>query len=214
MAITTINSDGTTSSQYVGLVLDYQLDRNYPIMSDEYGTAMWAICWNEEKNKSEHVLAYIEGYQASGTITVTVDASTELFEKYYKSVYDGKYSNTLERLIESEVLQNARIEVGDVVKVYAGRKHKGVTGRVFHAAPEEYSMGFRSQTEIKLGIALSEKKKEVNVNGKLYMNYEDVAWVWEKNCAKLEVKPIDLEALEERARNEAQRLVDYVKAQK
>jgi acyl-CoA hydrolase len=59
-----------------------------------------------------------------------------------------------------------------------------------------YGMGYRSTSENKLAIATSDVKvKKPLRSGKIVEVYQDVVWVWQRNCERVDVAKIDKDAL-------------------
>ena len=73
-----------SQSNWEGVTLKVVHDQNYRIMSDVWGSADWAIVWDEATSSPKHVLVNV--YDMNGPdwkpIQITVDATDEIREKY------------------------------------------------------------------------------------------------------------------------------------
>jgi acyl-CoA hydrolase len=55
-----------------------------------------------------------------------------------------------------------------------------------------YGMGYRASSEYKLAIATSDVKvKKPLRSGKVVEVYQDVVWVWQRNCERIDVAEIN-----------------------
>jgi hypothetical protein len=69
-------------------------------------------------------------------------------------------------------------------------------------------MGYRASSEYKLAIATSDVKvKKALRNGKVAEVYQDVVWVWARNCQRVDVPQIDRQALLQTAQERAVRSI-------
>lgn len=165
--------------------------RSTQIMSDVWGTELYAEYWDEDSKSVK--TAHLDTYEWSrsdkeyGLADATVDATEEVWKKveeYYKEQAFRKFCYEEER--------RANIIVkGSIVRVCSGRVAQGVEGKVAVIIQRPYNMGYRSNLENKLGIATSDVMIEKEVNGKVYQNHRDIVWVWERNCELSVIPSID-----------------------
>lgn len=183
-------AEGTTL--YVG-------SRSTQIMSDVWGTELYALYWDEDSKSVKH--AHLDTYEWSrrddgyGKASATVDATEEVWKKvelYYTDEFFREY--------ESKALAEAKqIQKDSLVKVVAGRYSKGAEGKVVVILTKPYGMGYRANLERKFGIATSDEMIDKVVNGKVYKNYKDVVWAWARNCELTAVPSIDIESVRNHA---------------
>lgn len=168
------------------------------IMSDDWASTTFASYWDEEAQCVK---------QISEVSSVTVDATPEVMVKVKNFIYKIAYQKAL----SDAQNEAARITKDSIVKVARGRSSKGVEGKVVVAIQRPYQTGWRSNIELKVGIATSDIKVKVPAaNGKVYENYRDMVWAWARNCDLMVVPEIDLEAVKERASNDTEyRLKKY-----
>lgn len=159
------------------------------IMSDEWASTTYASYWDEAEQRIKQICE---------VSSVTVDATPEVMAKVKNFLYNRAYQKALSEA-QNEA---ARITKDSIVKVARGRSSKGVEGKVVVAIQKPYQTGWRSNLELKLGIATSDVKIKVPAaNGRVYENYRDMVWAWARNCDLVVVPEIDLESVKERASN-------------
>lgn len=191
--------DRETKTIAVGATLDTRVG-SIQVMFDEWATTTYAYYWDEAEQRIKEI-AYVE--------KVVIDATPEVKAKVEKFIYDRAYAEALSNA-QNEA---ARITKDSIVKVARGRSSKGVEGKVVVAIQRPYQTGWRSNMELKVGIATSDVKVKVPApNGKVYENYRDMVWAWARNCELTVVPEIDLESVKERASNVSQHLLKSYKA--
>lgn len=180
--------DRETKTIAVGATLD-TWNGTVQIMSDEWAASTFASYWDEEAQCIK---------QMSSVSTVTVDATPEVLAKVKNFIFQREY----ERALSDAKSEAARITKDSIVKVARGRTSKGTEGKVVVTMQKPYQTGWRSNLELKLGIATSDVKVKVAAaNGKVYENYRDMVWVWARNCDLVVVPEINMEEVKERATN-------------
>lgn len=166
------------------------------IMSDVWESALCAQIW-DEKTQSVQMVDWIE----SGTS----DATSEVISKAKSFMYNRFLKRKTDELASRERDEAARIVKESRVKVVSGRTAKGVEGKVVVIIERPYGMGYRANMEKKLAIATSDVKVKVAArNGKVYDNYQDLEWVWARNCERIDVAEVDMESVKERAEKYAE----------
>lgn len=170
------------------------------VMFDEWAQATFASYWDEAEQRTK---------QISSVQKVTIDATPEVMAKVKNFIYSRAY----EKALSDARAEAARITKDSIVKVARGRSSKGVQGKVVVAIQKPYQTGWRSNLELKVGIATSEVKVKVPAaNGRVYENYRDMVWAWARNCDLVVVPEIDLESVKERASNETESQLRQIKA--
>lgn len=129
-----------------------------------------------------------------------LDGTEEAIERHRAWLEEGHYMR-LKNCAEDMAKRPLK---GRVVKVVKGRRAVGTVGRVVVAMEASYGMGYRSSTEIKLGIATSSRMVKVVRNGREYENYADMEWVWERNVEVEKPEAVDYNALREQAKRMAE----------
>ena len=166
------------------------------VMSDEWASVLHAKYWDGQSVKTE---IWVD--------SATVDATPEVLaavEQFY-------FNKATESLVARAKAAALEIKNESVVKVVSGRESKGVTGKVVVQIQRPYGFGYRSVVATKLAIATSDEKVEVlGKNGKKYVNYKDVVWVWARNVVLVSPPEPDLSGIEETAREQAKRSVKEV----
>ena len=195
-----------SQSNWEGVVLKVEHDRNYRIMSDVWGSADWATVWDEATTSPKQILVNV--YDMNGPdwkpVQITVDATDEIREKYKHWMINVQY----ERLLEMEQTRVHQIEKGAIAKIVKGRNGKGTVGPVVVAMTAIYGMGWRSSQELKVAIATSDVKvKKALRNGKVAEVYQDVVWAWARNVQRVDIAQIDKEALWKEAQERAVRAI-------
>lgn len=180
--------DRETKTIAVGATLD-TWSGSVQVMFDEWASTTYASYWDEADQRIK---------QISRVEKVTIDATPEVMAKVKSFLYAQAYAKALTEA-EDEA---KRITKDSVVKVARGRASKGVQGKVVVVIQRPYNTGYRSNMELKLGIATSEVKVKVPAaNGRVYENYRDVVWAWERNVDLIEVPAVNLDEVKERAQS-------------
>lgn len=179
-------------NQYAGRVIRIDRGQSYQIMSDIWGTADWATVL-DEKNEPKRICMNIYDMGAPEHLsTGEVDATEEVKALYRQYYVDLKVKAS----IEDAKLEAQRIQKGCIAKVVSGRNAKGVQGKVVVVMNKLYGMGYRSSMREKLGIATSDEMvKRALSNGKVVDSYRDMVWVWAHNCKRVDIAPVDEEAI-------------------
>jgi hypothetical protein len=121
-------------------------------------------------------------------VQITVDATDEIREKYKQYLINCEYQNLLDKAEAAA----RHIEKGAVAKVVRGKTGKGTIGKVVVQMIATYGMGYRASSEYKLAIATSDVKvKKPLRSGKVVEVYQDVVWVWQRNCERIDVAEIN-----------------------
>ena len=183
-----------TDSNWEGVTLKVVHDRNYRIMSDVWGSADWATVWDEATASPKQILVNVYDMQGPDwkPVQITVDATDEIREKYKQWLINVEYQNLLNKAEDAA----RQIEKGTIAKVVKGKTGKGTIGKVVVQMLATYGMGYRSSQEYKLAIATSDVKvKKPLRSGKVVEVYQDVVWVWQRNCERIDVAKIDKDAL-------------------
>lgn len=196
----TVQHNGFYDSQtdWAGYVLEKKHDSSYRIMSDVWGSADWAIVWDAQEKRAKHVLVNV--YDMNGPdwkpVQITVDATDEV-KKAYRDWKIGLYFQDLVNKAEYEARQ---IQKGTIAKVVKGKSGKGTIGKVVVQMDATYGMGWRASVEKKLAIATSDVKvKKALRNGKVAEVYQDVVWAWQRNCERVDITPVNKDALRKQA---------------
>lgn len=188
-----------TEQNWEGLVLKVEHDKSYRIMSDVWGSADWALVWDEATASPKNILVNVYDMNPEGwrPAQITVDATDEIREKYNQYMINLEY----ERLLNAEKSFNNQIQKGVIAKVVKGKNGKGTIGPVVVMMDATYGMGWRASLEKKVAIATSDVKvKKALRNGKVVEVYQDVVWAWARNCERVDVPQIDQDEILERAR--------------
>lgn len=181
--------DGT-ETDWSGYVLKKTHDSNYRIMSDVWGSADWALVWDEKSNGPKHILVNVYDMNPEGwrPAEIVVDATEEVQAKYRHWQVNREY----QKLLENAEVAVRRIEKGCIAKVVKGRNGKGTIGKVVVAMTAIYGMGWRASQELKVAIATSDVKvKKALRNGKVAEVYRDVVWAWARNVIREDVAEIN-----------------------
>jgi hypothetical protein len=187
-----------TVHNWEGCVLKVEHDQNYRIMSDVWGSADWATVWDAQEKRAKKVL--INVYDMNGPdwkpVQITVDATDEVKRAYR----DWQVENKFQTLVGSAENAAHQIQKGCIAKVVKGKNGKGTIGPVVVQMLSTYGMGYRSTQEYKLAIATSDVKVKKSLrNGKVAEVYQDVVWVWARNCQRVDIAPVDKDALRKQA---------------
>lgn len=168
-------------------------DDHIQVMSDEWATTTCASYWDEKSQKVR---------SCPWVVSAEVDATPEVLAKVRQYYFD----NALEDAVERAKVAVAEMRKGDKVKVVRGRQGKGTEGIVAIVIGRPYTAGYRSNIEQKFGIATSDRKVKVAAaNGKVYDNYADIVWAWERNCELVLVPEIDMDDCNAQANARAER---------
>lgn len=191
-------------NRYENAVLAKVVDQSYRIMSDVWGTADFALVWDEATASPKQVLVNVYDMQGYGWVPVQiiVDATAEIREKYHQWLINCKF----ESLLGSAEIASREILKGSIAKVVKGRNGQGVQGKVVVHMKASYGMGYRASIEPKLGIATSDVTyKKALSNGKVVDAHRDMVWAWARNCQRVDVPQIDKDAILEQAKGWAAR---------
>jgi hypothetical protein len=179
-----------TQTDWSGYVLEKIVDHSYRIMSDIWGTADWALVWDEKSNGPKRLLVNVYDMNPSGwsPSEIVVDATEEVKAKYR----DFQVKREYERLLGSAEIAARQIEKGCIAKVVKGKNGKGTVGKVVVMMDATYGMGWRASVEKKLAIATSDVKvKKALRSGKVAEVYQDVVWVWARNVERVDIAEIN-----------------------
>ena len=190
MAILYTAARDSNENRYEGFVLAKVVDQSYRIMSDVWGTADFARVWDEATASPKMILVnvYDMNPESWRPVQITVDATDEVKAKYRDWQVKGEY----ERLLGSAEIAAKQIEKGCIAKVVKGKNGKGTVGPVVVMMDATYGMGWRSSVEKKLAIATSDVKvKKALRSGKVAEVYQDVVWVWARNCQRVDIAEIN-----------------------
>jgi hypothetical protein len=179
-----------TQTDWSGYVLEKIVDHSYRIMSDIWGTADWALVWDEKSNAPKRLLVNVYDMNPSGwsPSEIVVDATEEVKAKYR----DFQVKRLYEQLLGSAEIAARQIEKGCIAKVVKGKNGKGTVGKVVVMMDATYGMGWRSSVEKKLAIATSDVKvKKALRSGKVAEVYQDVVWVWARNVERVDIAEIN-----------------------
>lgn len=199
MAILYTATRDSNENRYEGFVLAKSVDQSYRIMSDVWGTADFALVWDEATASPKQILVNVYDMQGADWIPtqIEVDATPEVKQAYQNWQINRKFN---------ELVYNAEnaaheIDRGSIAKVVKGRNAKGTIGKVIVKMQARYGMGWQSSIEFKLGIATSDVTfKKALPNGKVVDAHRDMVWVWERNCQRVDVQTVDKDALLEQAK--------------
>lgn len=206
MPILYTDERNANTEQYAGYVLEKIVDHSYRIMSDIWGTADFALVWDEKSNGPKQICVNVYDMNPTGwrPTEIVVDATEEVRAKYL----DWKINLEFQRLVGSAEIAVQQIEKGCIAKVVRGRIGKGTVGKVVVLMDASYGMGYRASVEKKLAIATSDVKvKKALRNGKVAEVYQDVVWVWARNVVRVDIAQIDKDALLQQARERALRAI-------
>lgn len=192
----TVQHDGFADAQtdWAGYVLEKQHDTSYRIMSDVWGSADWALVWDEKSNGPKHILVNVYDMNPEGwrPVEITVDASAEIIEKHKQWLINREY----DRLLGLANVEARQIQKGVIAKVVKGRNGKGTIGKVVVAMDAVYGMGWRGRQMKKYAIATSDIQVDKPLrSGKVMKVYRDVVWAWACNVERVDVPSIDKDAL-------------------
>ena len=190
------------------------------IMSDVYGTGLFAKWWNETTQQVETVC--LDTWEWSrkddkkwGGAHAEVDATEEVWAKVLAFLYGREYQKTMAvRNNEAAVMRK-----GDTVKIVRGRAKDangrsalGTVGKVVVDIIKPYGMGYHSPMEHKFAVATSDVMVDYAApNGKVYKNHQDQVWVWSRNCELVQPKAIDLKEVEETSMRHAEYELNLLK---
>ena len=190
MAILYTADRDSTENRYEGAVLRKVVDHNYRIMSDIWGTADWALVWDEASASPKNILVnvYDMNPESWRPVAIEEDATSDVRAKYLK----WKTERFYESLLGDAEIRVRQIEKGAIVKVVKGRNGKGTVGPVVVAMNATYGMGWRSRQELKVAIATSDVKvKKILRSGKVAEVYQDVVWAWARNVVREDIAEIN-----------------------
>jgi len=152
------------------------------VMSDVWDMITKAFYWDP-------VAAAVREQWLDDKTKVVVDAD---YDKILPLIEKAEYNRFLAREIETAKDEAENPAVRErMVRVTKGRDKsvKGAVGKVVVIKDMQYSMGYRSSVQPKLGIALDDVKVKVERNGRVYENYKNMIWVWAHNCEVVNPAP-------------------------
>lgn len=199
MAIIYTAERDANENRYEGCVLSKEVDHSYRIMSDIWGTADFALVWDAATASPKNILVnvYDMNPESWRPVQIEVDATEEVKQAYL----DWKINQTYQRLLGTEENRIREIEKGAIAEVVRGRTGKGTVGKVVVQMLANYGMGYRASREYKLAIATSDVMiKKPLASGKIIDVHQDVVWVWQRNCVRVDIQSIDKTALLEQAK--------------
>jgi len=192
-------------TRYEGAVLEVG-SRTVQVMSDIWDTEFYAKVWDEATGKPLDVSLYYSNESSSEktkACKATVDATPEVKEAYRRWKIDRAIEDRFRRRLRDLESEAIVFRKDDIAKVVKGRTATGVEGKVVVVLEKPYRAGWSTSFEKKLGIATSDRTEMVLAsNGRKYERYQDVVWVWARNCEKLNYVPVDQVKLLEEVRNE------------
>lgn len=170
-------------------------DDHIQVMSDEWASTTYATYWDDEAQKV---------CSCPWVDKAEVDATPEVWAK----VRQFAFNNALEYAVERAKIGVAEMKKGDKIKVVRGRDGKGIEGTIAIIIARPYRTGYRSNLEQKFGIATSDRKVKVAAaNGKIYDNFADITWAWERNCQLVSIPEINMDECNEQANAQAERQI-------
>lgn len=202
----TTERDIADYNSYENAVLAKVVDQSYRIMSDVWGTADFALVWDEATASPKQVLVNVYDMQGYNWVPtkIIVDATPEVRAAYEQWLVNVQFNHLVSRAEDAA----REIEKGSIAKVVKGRNGKGTQGKVVVKMKATYGMGWQSRVLDKLGIATSDVMfKKALSNGKVVDAHRDMVWVWAHNCERVDVAPVDKDALLEQAKAWAAREV-------
>lgn len=198
--------DGTETT-WAGYVLKKTHDTSYRIMSDIWGSADWATVWDEKSNGPKTLLVNVYDMNPEGwhPTEIVVDATEEVKAKYRDWMINREFQN----LVGSAEIAAKEIQKECIARVVKGRNGKGTVGKVVVVMDAMYNAGYyHSRVEKKLAIATSDVKvKKALRSGKVAEVYQDVVWAWARNCERVDIAPVDKEALLQQAQERVVRSI-------
>lgn len=177
-----------TVTEAVGTTLHHG-SKTYQVMSDIWETGNYAVVWDGTRVKT---VDWVEN--------AVVDASDEVIAIAKEWTRTQAYlAKRRELLAKAEADAEALVR-GCQAKVYKGRKFPvGTTGKVVGFAESQWGRS--------VGIATSDVTVEVVKNGKTYQNHKDVIWVAIGNVERVDIGPVDIAEIDERANEAAKNAV-------
>lgn len=164
------------------------------IMSDIWGTALYARYWDDVANAPAYLEYNVEdmGWQYGSEVHAEVDITAEAKE----ALFNYEVKKLHEQLVGSAEQEAVRIRKGAIAEVVRGRNGKGAKGKVVVVMTAPYRMGYKAAMMEKYGIATSDVTfKKALSNGKVVDAHQDMVWAWAKNCRRVDRDPVDKEAL-------------------
>ena len=195
------NAEPVTKTIADGSVL-YCNKETRSIMSDEWGSFPF-VHFIDAKG-------YLSSQEIENSDTITVDVNQDAYTRYY----NAQYQCALSKIIETMEKDAATINKGDTAHVYKGRSGKGTIGKVVVVIDAFYPISpWKSIPCQKLAIATSDRMGPVVAkNGKTYNNYLDIVWAYDRNCEKINIPAIDMDAVRTEAARVALHAVDSLRS--
>lgn len=194
MAIMYTADRDQNENTYKNQVLAKEHDQSYRIMSDVWGSADWALVWDDATASPKKVLVnvYDMNPESWKPVQIIVDATDAVREKYYQWLIKIRF----DQLVGNAEDAARELVKGSIAKVVRGRNAKGTQGKVVVYMQARYGMGWQSKIEPKLGIATSDVTfKKALPNGKVVDAHRDMVWVWARNCQRVDIAPIDKDTI-------------------
>ena len=202
MAILYTAARDANENRYEGYVLEKIVDRSYRIMSDVWGTADFALVWDEKSNEPKQICVnvYDMNPESWRPVEIVVDATDEVRAKYLNWLEEREFNS----LLYKEQERVRQVEKGCIAKVVKGRNGRGTVGKVVVSMDASYGMGYRARQMKKYAIATSDVQIDKPLrNGKVMKVYRDVVWAWACNVERVDIAKIDQDALRVEAKERA-----------
>lgn len=162
----------TTQTVGVGTTL-YTQCNSERVMSDIWEMITSVYYWDADAG-------CVRSMWLDSDVEYSIDCEFDTIAENVKSAF---YAKNLKRELESAKYEATVPAKGRTVKVVRGKSSKGVEGKVVVMIDRPYSMGWKSVTETKLGVAIDDEMTTyVAKNGKTYPTHKNIVWVWARNC--------------------------------
>lgn len=197
MAILYTAARDLNDNRYEGAVLAKRVNQSYRIMSDVWGTADFALVWDDSSNAPKQILVNVYDMNPSGwhPVAIVPDATEEVKAKYLNWLEEREF----ETMLNQEQIRIREIEKGCIAKVVKGKSGKGTIGKVVVSMDAAYGMGWRARQMKKYAIATSDVQIDKPLrNGKTMKVFRDVVWAWACNVERVDIAEINLDALRKR----------------
>jgi hypothetical protein len=183
---------------YQGAVFRVFNGASFQVMSDIWGSCTDVEVFDVAENRPKK-LSY--NFSDNGHVwskaEAKVDITDDVWEKYRLWLINQK----IEKYVNDYKNNDRQIVVGDTVWVKKGKTAKGSQGKVvFIKAGGPMRFGYSVVNTTSYCIALSDRtEKAVSKYGKEYDRHVDVAWVYARNCEKLNLTEPDMAEIASRA---------------
>ena len=172
-------------TRYAGAVLKINKGVTVQVMSDIWGSEDQAFCWDDTLGRPVVIGFAGTEYSYSRTDTghAEVDYTPEVLAKYEAYLFQHYLTK-----FTDEAISKAQVPArGKTVKVYKGRTAKGMVGPAVGTFESSYRAGWRTNIELKVGIAKDDETVTVNRrDGTPYEKHVNVEWVWARNVEVLD----------------------------